>query len=377
MIPRTITSSILQRLNKGKAIIILGPRQSGKTTLLKEFQRLYPNDANYYNCDDAETRALFSSGSISMLRQLFGNMKMLLIDEAQKIENAGLAIKIIVDNLPGVQVIATGSSAFELSDKLNEPLTGRKWEYQLLPLSFEELATHSTPFDEIRLLKLRLMYGTYPDVVNNPGLEQDVLAELCTSYLYKDVFTMNDIRKPELIEKLLNALALQLGSEVSFNELAQLLQTDPATIERYILMLERAFIVFRITNFSTNQRNEIKKSRKIYFYDNGVRNSLLSDFKPVELRTDIGALWENYVVSEFTKKHAYYRVNSRQHFWRSSSSGEVDYIEIQNAQINAFEIKWNPTRKAKVRSFLNLYPDAKVNLVNPHNYFQYLLDIKA
>jgi len=373
MIPRTITSSILQRLNKGKAIIILGPRQSGKTTLLKEFQRLYPNDAIYYNCDDAETRALFSSGSISMLRQLFGNMKMLLIDEAQKIENAGLAIKIIVDNLPGVQVIATGSSAFELSDKLNEPLTGRKWEYQLLPLSFEELATHSTPFDEIRLLKLRLMYGTYPDVVNNPGLEQDVLAELCTSYLYKDVFTMNDIRKPELIEKLLNALALQLGSEVSFNELAQLLQTDPATIERYILMLERAFIVFRITNFSTNQRNEIKKSRKIYFYDNGVRNSLLSDFKPVELRTDIGALWENYVVSEFTKKHAYYRVNSRQHFWRSSSSGEVDYIEIQNAQINAFEIKWNPTRKLRLsNSFLQAYEVQEVELLTPKTYVRWL-----
>jgi len=372
MIPRTITSSILQRLNKGKAIIILGPRQSGKTTLLKEFQRLYPNDANYYNCDDAETRALFSSGSISMLRQLFGNMKMLLIDEAQKIENAGLAIKIIVDNLPGVQVIATGSSAFELSDKLNEPLTGRKWEYQLLPLSFEELATHSTPFDEIRLLKLRLMYGTYPDVVNNPGLEQDVLAELCTSYLYKDVFTMNDIRKPELIEKLFNALALQLGSEVSFNELAQLLQTDPATIERYILMLERAFIVFRITNFSTNQRNEIKRSRKIYFVDNGIRNAILADFRPLELRDDIGKLWENYIVSELHKLKLNRGLYHHSYFWRNRNGAEIDYLELANDQLSAYEIKWNPKKQGSFRAFLNLYPEALTETVTPENYFQHL-----
>ncbi len=373
MIKRIITDSIVERLGKGKAIVVLGPRQCGKTTLLRELQRLYPNDTSYYNCDDTDTRSLFSSGSISMMKQLFGKKKKLLIDEAQRIENAGLAIKIIVDNLPEVQVIATGSSAFELSDKLNEPLTGRKWEYQLLPFSYEELANNSSAFDEKKLLNLRLLYGSYPEVVNNPGLEQEVLSELCSSYLFKDVFTLHDIRKPELLDKLLNALALQLGSEVSFNELAQLLSSDPVTIERYILMLERAFIVFRITNFSTNQRNEIKKSRKIYFYDNGIRNSLLSDFKPIELRSDLGKLWENYVVAEFTKNHAYHRSYARQHFWRSSSSGEIDYIELRDAKINAYEIKWNPAKKAKVRSFLNLYPDASVHLVNPQNSFEYLL----
>jgi len=353
----------------GKAIVILGPRQSGKTTLLKRILSESKCASRFFNCDELETRKLFSAENIATLQSIIGESKLLLLDEAQKINNAGLTLKLIVDNFPSIQVIATGSSAFELSDKLNEPLTGRKWEYQLLPFSFEELAKHNSVLQEITKLQNRLLYGSYPEVVNNPGKEPEILSELCSSYLYKDVFALNDIRKPELVEKLLTALAMQVSGEVSFNELAQLLNSDPTTIERYILMLERAFIIFRLSNYSTNQRNEIKKSRKIYFCDNGIRNALIADFRPIELRDDIGKLWENYVISEFRKRNSNLKRLCKTHFWRSVSSGEVDYLELQNAQINAYEIKWNLHKKPKTKAFLRLYPNAAVKIVNPENFF--------
>jgi len=374
MIDRIIHSSIVERMFKGKAIIILGPRQSGKTTLIKKILEQHKAIGSYFNCDELETRKLFSAENVASLKSVLGKQKLILLDEAQKIDNAGLIIKLIVDNIPNIQVIATGSSAFELSDRVNEPLTGRKWEYQLLPFAFEELCLHNSAITEISSMQKRLLFGSYPEVINNPGSEPEVLSELSSSYLYKDVFVLNDIRKPELVEKLLTALALQVSSEVSFNELAQLLSSDPTTIERYILMLERAFIIFRLTNYSTNQRNELKKSRKIYFYDNGIRNALIADFRPVELRDDIGKLWENYVVSEFRKRNANHRKQCKTHFWRSISSGEIDYLELMNAQINAYEIKWNVRKKPSVKSFLNLYPKAIVETVNPDNYYLLLRD---
>ena len=369
MIKRIIEDKITDRLFQGKAILIIGPRQSGKTTLMKQIQAYYPDDSVYYNCDELEVRDLFSSQNSSMLRSIIGTKKLILLDEAQRIDNAGLNIKIIVDTFPEIQVIASGSSAFELSDKLNEPLTGRKWEYHLHPLSFEELSRHYDTLEEIKHRNLRLIYGAYPEVVMHPGTEQEVLANLSTSYLYKDVFSLHDIRRPELIEKLLRALAFQVSAEVSYNELAQIVGSDRETVERYIGILERAFVIFRLRNYSTNQRNEIKRSRKIYFWDNGIRNALISDFRPVELRDDIGKLWENYIVSEFHKKRDYHGLLSQPYFWRSTSSGEVDYLEIMNAQITAYEIKWNPKKAAKVNAFLNTYPEAKVSLLNPENYF--------
>jgi uncharacterized protein len=373
MINRTIHKAIVERLYKGKAIIILGPRQSGKTTLLKKIQQENPNDTQYYNCDEAAIRNLFSVESIANLKSLIGNNRLILLDEAQRIQNAGLTLKLIVDNIPNTQIIASGSSAFELSDQLNEPLTGRKFELNLLPFSFQELADNVSPIDEISNLNQRILFGSYPDIVNNPGNATEILTELCSSYLFKDVFTLYDIRKPEVIEKLLTALALQISSEVSYNELAQLLKSDPATIERYTQILERAFIIFRLPNFSTNQRNEIKKSRKIYFYDCGIRNALISDFRPLDIRQDTGKLWENYVVSEFIKLRTNWRKYSRSYFWRSLNSGEIDYLELEDRSINAYEIKWNTKKKAKTRSFQNLYPNATVELINPSNYYRFLL----
>lgn len=376
MVTRSIETQINARLFQGKAIIILGPRQSGKTTLLNKIYNEHRDISAYYNCDETEIRTLFSNQNSAVLRSIIGPSKLILLDEAQRIENAGLSIKIIVDSIPGVQVIASGSSAFELSDRVNEPLTGRKWEYQLCPFSFEELAQHTSIPDEIKRLKLRLLYGAYPEVVNCPGQEQANLANLSSSYLYKDVFTLHDIRKPELIEQLLQALALQVCSEVSYNELAQLLNSDRNTIERYLQILERAFIVFRLNNFSTNQRNEIKRSRKIYFWDNGIRNALISDYRPVELRDDVGKLWENYVVSELHKQRANHALLHKTYFWRSTGESEIDYIELQNAQISAYEIKWNPLKKPRTRAFLNHYPKAAVDVINPQNYFLRLMRSK-
>ena len=229
---------------------------------------------------------------------------------------------------------------FELSDKLNEPLTGRKWEYRLFPFSFEELAKHAGVAVEISSLKLRLIYGSYPEVATNPGMEIETLVNLGSSYLYKDIFALYDIRKPELVEKLLQALAILVH-----NELAQLLDSDPVTIARYIDILEKAFIIFRLPIYSTNLRNEIKRSRKIYFLDNGIRNTLISDFRDLELRDDKGKLWENYVVSELTKLRGNHQLLGKAYFWRSKTAAEIDYLELQNALLRAYEIKWNPKKR--------------------------------
>ncbi len=373
MIKRTIENKIRLCFGKNKAIVIIGPRQSGKTTLLRKLHRDFEQNAAFYNCDETEIRSLFSNHNVAFLRSVVGESKIIFLDEAQRVENIGLTLKIIVDTMPDVQVLASGSSAFELSDRLNEPLTGRKWEYQLYPLSFEEMALETNLATEISNLKLRLIYGSYPEVVTNPGWETQCLTNLGSSYLYKDIFTLHDIRKPELVERLLQALALQICSEVSYNELAHLLDSDPVTIARYIDILEKAFIIFRLPNYSTNKRNEIKRSRKIYFWDNGIRNSLISDYRDVDLREDIGKLWENYVVSELAKLRSNHQILSKAYFWRSKTAAEIDYLEIHNAQISALEIKWNPNKRPVVRAFKNSYPDANIDLIHPKNYFQRLM----
>lgn len=376
MIARTLEARIRSQLFKRKAIVIIGPRQSGKTTLLRKLYQDFQPQSTFYNCDETEIRNLFSQQNTAILKSVLGKSKLVFLDEAQRVENIGLTIKIIVDTIPGVQVLASGSSAFELSDKLNEPLTGRKWEYRLFPFSFEELAAHAGVATEISSLKLRLLYGSYPEVATNPGLEVETLVNLGSSYLYKDIFTLHDIRKPELVEKLLQALALQICSEVSYHELAQMLDSDPVTIARYIDILEKAFIIFRLPNYSTNLRNEIKRSRKVYFLDNGIRNALLSDFRELALRDDVGMLWENYMVSEFTKLRGNHQLLGKAYFWRSKSAAEIDYLELQNAQLRAYEIKWNPKKKPAVRAFTNAYPNAEIDLINPQNYFLKLLPDK-
>jgi predicted AAA+ superfamily ATPase len=371
MIERSIKADILANLFKGKAIIILGPRQCGKTTLLKDIAAGL-SDQLYLNCDDALDRQALESKSIPELTALAGKAKAILIDEAQRVNDIGLSLKIMVDNLPGVQIIATGSSSFELANRINEPLTGRKYEYKLFPFSYQELAGQFGNWKERRNLDRRLVYGSYPDIVNNPGDEPRLLNLLVGSYLFKDVFMFQDLRKPELLEKLLRALAYQVGSEVSYTELGQLTQTDHNTVQRYLHLLEQAFIIFRVSNLSTNQRNEIKRARKIYFWDNGVRNCLIDDFRKPEQRNDIGSLWENHIIAERMKLLANQRLYRASYFWRNVHNSEIDYLEQYEDKLEAYEIKWSPKRSISASAFLSAYPRAKVARIDRENYQTFL-----
>jgi hypothetical protein len=282
-------------------------------------------------------------------------------------------MKLITDQLINVQLIATGSSAFELSNKLNEPLTGRKWEFKMYPISFQEMVNHHGLLNEIRLLPHRLIYGFYPDVVNHPGNEKEILKQLSDSYLYKDLLMIDQIKKPSALVKLLQALALQIGSQVSYHELAQICGLDGKTIEKYMMLLEQSYIIFRLTSFSRNQRNELKKSRKVYFFDNGIRNSLIANFEQIENRTDIGALWENYLVSERVKYLAYQQKWVNNWYWRTTEQQEIDYVEEENGQLSAYEFKWNPKAKGSIpNSFKKTYPTATINIIHRENFEQFL-----
>lgn len=298
----------------------------------------------------------------------------MVIDEAQRIENIGLCIKLIVDQIPDVKVIATGSSAFDLANRINEPLTGRKWEYHLYPFSFAEMVNHHGLLEERRLLNYRLIYGYYPEIVNNPGEEEARLKQLVSSYLYKDILTWERIQKPDKMERLVQALAFQVGSEVSFNELGRLTGLDNETTEKYIDLLEKSFIIFRLGSLSRNLRNELKKSRKFYFYDNGLRNAVINQFSPATLRQDIGGLWENFVMSERVKYLTYQEINCNQYFWRTHAQQEVDYVEERNGKMQAYEIKWNVNTKVRFpKTFLDAYPGTETHILTPQNIEEFLL----
>ena len=372
MIERILEKQILAKINKKKAIILMGPRQVGKTTLLKSlFEK--STEIIWLNGDEPDIQSIFENISSKRLEAIIGNKKMIIIDEAQRIPEIGLKMKLITDQLLNVQLIATGSSAFELSNKLNEPLTGRKWEFKMYPISFQEMVNHHGLLNEIRLLPHRLIYGFYPDVVNHPGNEKEILKQLSDSYLYKDLLMIDQIKKPSALVKLLQALALQIGSQVSYHELAKICGLDGKTIEKYMMLLEQSYIIFRLTSFSRNQRNELKKSRKVYFFDNGIRNSLIANFEQIENRTDIGALWENYLVSERVKYLAYQQKWVNNWYWRTTEQQEIDYIEEENGQLSAYEFKWNPKAKGSIpNSFKKTYPTATINIIHRENFEQFL-----
>mgnify|MGYP002640886194 CR=1 FL=1 len=373
MIYRQLTQQLKDNLFQNKALVLLGPRQTGKTTLIRELVKELNLPTLWLSGDDFNTREEFGIHSISHMRAIAGNHKLLVIDEAQYIDNIGLSIKIFVDNIPDVQVIATGSSSFELLNVINEPLTGRKWEYQLFPLSYKELHDHNGLINENGLLDQRMIFGCYPEVINNPGNERDVLQMLTSSYLYKDLFIHQQLKKPQLVEKLVRALSFQVSNEVSYNELAQLVGADIQTIEKYIDLLEKAFIIFRLYSLSRNLRNEIKKSRKIYFYDNGIRNAVISNFSPLNSRDDVGAMWENYIVSERMKHTHYNKLYMNRYFWRTHAQQEIDYLEEYDGQLNAYEIKWNPNKKVIFsKSFTKAYPNASTQIINPKNFTDFL-----
>lgn len=373
MVERVIKNSILKKLGLGKAIIIMGARQVGKTTVLKELFGA-SDEVLWLNGDESDVRNLFENISSTRLSAIIGNKKVVVIDEAQRIEDIGLKLKLITDNMDGVQLIATGSSSFDLANKVNEPLTGRKWEYKMYPVSFAEMTSHHGLLEEKRMLPHRLVYGYYPEVVVNAGDEREILKQLSESYLYKDVLMWEQIKKPDNLLKLLQALALQLGSQVSYNELGQLCGLDSKTVEKYIVLLEQAFVIFRLGAFSRNLRNELKRSRKIYFYDNGIRNALIANFTIAENRSDIGALWENFLIAERMKNNNYAGRWANSWFWRTVQQKEIDYIEEEDGLLSAFEFKWNERVKAKIPAqFEEAYPSSVFKVVTPQNVEEFLL----
>jgi len=372
MIQRTLKDSIKKDLFKGKALLLFGPRQSGKSTLIQEV--LKGTEYLYLNGDDADVRETLTNTTAAKLKMVAGNKKIVFIDEAQRIVNIGLTLKLFTDQLKDIQVIATGSSAFELSSQVNEPLTGRKYEYMLYPLSFAEMVAHHGLLQEKRLLDHRLVYGCYPEIVTKPGEERRLLKLLASSYLYKDLLMLEQIKKPLILEKLVSALALQIGNEINYQELAQTIGGDRKTVDKYIDLLEKAFVVFRLPALNKNVRNEIKKGKKVYFYDCGIRNAVINNFKSIDSRTDAGALWENYVIAERMKLLHYKDIDVKQYFWRTTQQQEIDLIEESSDQWAAFEFKRNA--KAKVRfpqTFSDNYSNSKMLVVSPANVEDFLL----
>ncbi len=375
MIHRKLEDDIRKNLKDGKAILLFGARQTGKTTLLRQIFT-EGEDCLWLNGDNKDTHSLLNDSSASRYKILFAPYKSIIIDEAQYIENIGRVIKIFTDQLPQIKVIATGSSSFDLASKTSEPLTGRKWEYQLFPLSFAEMCAHHGFLEEIKLLEFRMLYGYYPEVVTNKGHEKQTLKSLTDSYLYKDLLIWGNVRHSDMLVKLLQLLALQLGNEVSYTELSHNLGIDKGTVERYIELLEKTYIIFRLSSLSRNYRNELKKAKKVYFYDNGIRNALISNFSPLDLRTDTGALWENFVIAERIKKLQYDGIWANVYFWRTTTQVEIDFIEESEGRFSAYEFKWNPQKVKRLNppeKFMSSYPGSSFKMISPANLEDFLL----
>lgn len=376
MIARLIESKIRKALDRKKIVTVLGPRQAGKSTLAGVVAKAEADRILELNGDDSDVRTMFEDTDETRIRTLIGNHDFLLVDEAQKIINVGNMLKIIADRIPDMKVIATGSSSFKLAKAVNESLTGRKLEFRLYPLSFKEMVGHTNLLEERRLIAHRMIYGYYPEVVSSPGNEKEILKELIDSYLYKDVLEENSIGRPDRLVKLLQALAFQIGSTVSSNELAGLVGIDAKTVDRYIKILERNFIIFTLPSYASNQRNELKFSRKLYFWDLGIRNAVIGNMAPLELRPpeEAGHLWENFLVSERIKRNDYAgRTFVKHYFWRTQQKKEVDLIEIEDGRMSAFEFKWKPGKAvAAPRQFAAQYNNAEFHCITPSEIGDFL-----
>lgn len=376
MIHRAIEERIHNALAKKKAVTIMGPRQVGKSTLA---DAIIPKDAKVLeiNGDNTDVRTMFINVDEAKMKVLIGNKNFLFVDEAQKIENVGNMLKIVAEKFKDVKIIVTGSSAFKLAEAVNESLTGRKREFRLYPLSFKEMADETSTLEESRMIDHRLIYGYYPEVVTSPGDEKEVLKELIDSYLYKDVMEENNIAKPDKLVRLVQALAFQIGSTVSANELAGLVGIDAKTVERYIEILEKSYIIFTLPSYAKNQRNELKFARKLYFWDMGIRNGVIGNMAPVSLRSpeELGHMWENFVVAERIKRNGYAgRTFVKHYFWRTQQKKEVDLIEIEDGVMAGYEIKRKEGKRVDApASFTAAYPDASFECVTPAELMGFLM----
>lgn len=371
MYDRTLTEIIKNKIGRGKAILLIGPRQVGKTTLIKS--QLLDGEYLFLDADDPTVRNLLDKPNTEKLKSIIGKNKVVFIDEAQRVAGIGITLKIIVDQFKEVQLLVSGSSSFDLSNELNEPLTGRKWEYELLPISWEEYENQHGYLIAEQQLENRLLYGFYPDVLNNPGEEKEILKQLVNSYLYRDILAYSKIRKPEVLEKLVQSLALQIGSEVNYNELSQIVGVDKNTVASYIDILQKGFVIFKLGSYSRNLRNEIKKNRKIYFYDNGVRNMILGNFNNLGLRQDAGALWENFLIAERVKQNLYKSSLAKIYFWRTKQQQEVDFVEDLEGAVTGFEFKWAAKKRARLpKTFVEAY-SSKEKIIDKANFREFVV----
>ncbi len=371
MIERQLHTQISEKLSTGRALIVIGPRRVGKTTLLNAFLKNKPY--LFLDGDDPKVRELLTNANTELLKTILGKNESVFIDEAQRIPNIGLTLKIITDQFKNVQLFVSGSSALDLNSTINEPLTGRKWDFQLFPISWQELENHLGYVAAVQQLETRILYGMYPEVITHQGEEIDYLKELSDSYLYKDLLSYGGIRKPEVLEKLLKALALQIGNEVSYNELSQLIGIDKNTVSNYIDLLIKTYVIFKLPSFSRNLRNEIKTNQKIYFYDTGIRNMVIGNFNSLENRNDKGALWENFLISERLKQRFYTKSIANAYFWRTRIQQEIDYVEEGSGKITGYEFKWNPKAKIKKHPIFQETYNAGIEMVSQDNFRNFIL----
>ncbi|HNZ26577.1 MAG TPA: ATP-binding protein [Spirochaetota bacterium] len=371
IIRRKIFDRIKEVFLKGKIIIIYGARQVGKTTLVKEIIKNFDGKSIYLNCDEPDIRDELTDKTSTELKSFIGNNTLVVIDEAQRIKNIGITLKLLVDNFKDIQIIATGSSSFDLSNSIIEPLTGRKFEFFLYPISINELSGEYNAIEIKRLIEKRIIFGMYPEVITNSDIGESVLKEITKSYLYKDILQFNNIRNHYALEKLLKALALQAGNEVSYTELAQIVGIDKKTIETYIEILEKSFIVYRLNPYSSNRRNELKRMRKIFFWDTGIRNALINNLNSFDIRNDVGTLWENFAINEMIKNSANDGISKNSYFWRNLQKQEIDYIEEINGSLTCYEIKWNKDTSKKPKEFMENYKVENINIINKHNFTDY------
>jgi uncharacterized protein len=371
IINRNLQSIIEEKLFKGKIIILYGPRRAGKTTLVKKILQQHPSSQSLYlNCDEPDIREALTNKTSTELLTYFDKNNLIIIDEAQRVQNIGLTLKLIIDNDPTRQIIATGSSSFDLSNKITEPLTGRAFEYYLAPFSLTEIYSNETEAN--RLLNNHLIYGLYPEAVNQPSQAKDFLRNLYKNYLYKDVLEYQGLRNAEVIPRLLEALALQIGSQVSYTELASLLGIDQKTVRTYLRLLELAFVIFPLSSFSRNLRKEIAKSRKIYFWDLGVRNAIINNFNSLNLRNDTGELWENFIIVERHKRNQFKESYPNCYFWRTWTKEEIDYLEEKDGILSSYEIKWQKGRKLAPKIWQQTYPNSSFQVISNKNYWPFL-----
>ncbi|MBU1119534.1 ATP-binding protein [Patescibacteria group bacterium] len=370
-VTRTIQRKVEDSFFKGKVIVIYGARQVGKTTLIQTIQKKYPS-STYLNCDEPDIRKSFTDATSTEIQSFIGDSKIVFIDEAQRVKNIGLTLKLIVDTFPKIQIVATGSSSFELSNDIEEPLTGRAYFFTLYPFSVEELMQRYSRQEVKRLLERRMLYGMYPEIVEKSAESEELLKNIVKSYLFKDVLQFQQIKNPDMLEKLLQALALQVGNEVSYNELASLVGINKKTVTHYLQILEKAFVIFRLKPYSKNLRKELTKLRKVYFVDTGIRNALINNLNPLDLRQDTGALFENFMISERIKNCHNNGYDSNPYFWRTYQQQEIDYLEDINATLHGYEFKWRGNKARSVRSFLETYPGSSLKLINSKNFIDFL-----